>query len=284
MFKIEKISIENKNYPQILKKIKNPPKVIYFSGKILPKEKCFAIVGTRRCSPYGKEIAFQIAKDLTEAGLTIVSGMAPGIDTFAHKGALEAKGRTIAVLGTGIDEKSIYPKSNLKLTKEILKSGGALISEYPPGTKGAKFTFPKRNRIISGLSLGILVVEARLKSGALITAKYAIEQKRKVFAIPGSIFSQTSKGCHFLIKRGAKLVEEAKDILEELKIKPKIEKKKENEENVILKVLKGGALSLEEIVQKTKLSPSKVISLISLLEIEGKIKNLGNNVYALSYR
>jgi len=284
MFKVEKISIESKIYPQILKKIKNPPKVIYFSGKILPKEKCFAIVGTRRCSSYGKEIAFQIAKDLTETGLTIVSGMAPGIDTFAHKGALEVKGRTIAVLGTGIDEKSIYPKSNLKLAKEILKFGGALISEYPPGTKGAKFTFPKRNRIISGLSLGVLVVEARLKSGALITAKYAIEQKRKVFAIPGSIFSQTSKGCHFLIKRGAKLIEEAKDIFEELKIRPKMKKKGGEEKNVILKVLKGGALSLEEIVQKTKLSPSKVISLISLLEIGGKIKNLGNNVYALSYR
>ena len=125
MFKIEKVSIEDKNYPQILKKIKNPPKIIYFAGKILPKEKCFAIVGTRRCTNYGKEVAFQFAKELAEAGLTVVSGFAPGIDTFAHKGALEAEGRTIAVLGTGIDEKSIYPKSNLKLAKEILKSGGA---------------------------------------------------------------------------------------------------------------------------------------------------------------
>jgi len=283
MPEIKKISIEDKNYPKILKKIKNPPKVLYYLGKILPNEKCFAIVGTRNCSNYGKEVAFQIAKDLAKTGLTIVSGFAPGIDTFSHLGALEVKGRTIAVLGTGLDKKSIYPKSNLKLVEKILESGGALISEYPPGTRGTNFTFPQRNRIISGLSLGVLVVEARLKSGALITASYVREQKRKVFAIPGPIFSQLSKGCHFLIKNGAKLVEGAEDILKELKIKAKVEKEK-TEDNIILEVLKEGALTIEEIAQRTKLPPSKVATLVSILEIEGKIKDLGGKTYAISNR
>ena len=234
-------------------------------------------------------MAYQISADLAEAGLTIVSGFAPGIDTMVHLAAIEKKKRTIAVLGTGLDEKSIYPKSNLKLVKKILEYGGALISEYPPGTSGAKYTFPQRNRIISGISLGILVVEAKLKSGALITANYAFEQKRKVFAIPGPIFSQTSKGCHFLIKNGAKLVENAEDILEGLGIsRLGIRKKKMEgktlEENLILEVLKEGALDIEKIIEKTKLPAQKVASLISILEIEGKIKNLGGQIYAISNR
>jgi DNA processing protein len=288
MFKeIREISIEDKNYPKILKKIKDPPRVLYYLGEIKSEENCFAIVGARKCTNYGKEIAYQIASDLVEADLTIVSGFAPGIDTIAHKAAIEKGKRTIAVLGTGIDEKSIYPKSNLKLIDKILENGGAIISEFPLGTHGAKYTFPQRNRIISGLSLGVLVVEARMQSGALITANYAKEQGRKVFAVPGSIFSQTSKGCHFLIKNGAKLVESAEDILEELGIR-KLEvvrreiKGKTPEENLILEVLKEGALDIEKIIEKTKLSPSRVASILSILEIEGKIKNLGGNIYAIS--
>jgi DNA processing protein len=286
MNEIKEITIENQNYPQLLRKIKNPPKKLYFLGQIFPKENCFAIVGTRRCSNYGKEVAYKIASELAEAGLTIVSGFAPGIDTIAHKAVIEKGKRTIAVLGTGLDKKSIYPKSNLKLIDKILECGGCLISEFPPGTHGTKYTFPQRNRIISGLSLGVLVVEARMQSGALITANYAKEQGRKIFAVPGSIFSQVSKGCHFLIKNGAKLVESAKDILEELGIK-KLERGKKEikgetpEENLILEVLKEGALEVEKIIEKTKLSPSKVLSLLSILEIEGKIKNLGGNVYAI---
>jgi DNA processing protein len=284
---IREISITNKNYPKLLKKIKEPPKILYYLGEIKAVENCFAIVGTRRCTDYGKEIAYRIACDLAEANLTIVSGFAPGIDTAAHKAAIEKGKRTIAVLGTGLDEKSIYPKSNLKLIDKILECGGCLISEFPPGTPGAKYTFPQRNRIISGLSLGVLVVEARMQSGALITANYAKEQGRKIFAIPGSIFSQTSKGCHSLIKNGAKLVENAEDILEELGIrKLEVERReikgKTPEENLILEVLKEGALDIEKIIEKTKLSPSKVASIISILEIEGKIKNLGGNIYVLS--
>jgi DNA processing protein len=283
---IKKIDIEDKNYPKLLKKIKDPPKVLYFLGEIKEREDCFAIVGTRRCSAYGKQVALEMAGDLAEAGLTIVSGLAPGIDTFAHRAVVEKKKRTIAVLGTGLDEKSIYPKSNLKLAKKILEHGGCLISEYPPGTRGTKFTFPQRNRIVSGLSLGVLVVEAKEKSGALITAEYALEQKRPVFAIPGSIYSLNSRGCHRLIKKGAKLVEKAKDILEGLGIEKKIKKEKiegrSEEENLILEILKEGALEVEKIIEKTKLPPAKVASIISILEIEGKIKNLGGNIYAIN--
>jgi len=219
---IKTIKLEDKNYPLLLRKIFNPPKTLYVRGEILRNEKCFAIVGTRRCSEYGKDIAFSIARDLSKAGLTIVSGMATGIDTWAHKGTLDANGRTIAVLGTGIDEKTIYPKENIKLSQKILKNKGCLISEYPAETRGTKFSFPERNRIISGLSLGVLVVEANFGSGALITARYAKEQNKKVFTIPGSIHSINSRGCHDLIKKGAKLVENANDILKELSLSNKI--------------------------------------------------------------
>ena len=219
---IKTIKPEDKNYPILLKNIFNPPKTLYARGEILRNEKCFAIVGTRRCSSYGEDIAFSIARDLSKAGLTIVSGMARGIDASAHKGALNANGRTIAVLGAGIDEKTIYPRENLKLSQKILENKGCLISEYPAETQGTKFSFPERNRIISGLSLGVLIVEADFGSGALITAKYAREQGKRVFVIPGSIHSINSRGCHDLIKKGAKLVENANDILKELSLSNKI--------------------------------------------------------------
>jgi len=220
--KIKTIKLEDKEYPPLLRKIANPPKTLYVRGEILRNEKCFAIVGTRRASSYGEDIAFSIARDLSKAGLTIVSGMAIGIDTSAHKGALNANGRTIAVLGAGIDEKTIYPRENLELSEKILENKGCLISEYPAETQGTKFSFPERNRIISGLSLGVLIVEADFGSGALITAKYAREQGKRVFVIPGSIHSINSRGCHDLIKKGAKLVENANDVLKELSLPNKI--------------------------------------------------------------
>jgi DNA processing protein len=232
----------------------------------------------------------EIAGALSEAGLTIVSGLAPGIDTAAHLATVERKRRTIAVLGTGIDEKSIYPKENLKLAKKILETGGCLISEYPPGTPGTQFTFPQRNRIISGLSLGVLVVEAKEKSGALITANWAKSQQRLVFAVPGNIYSLNSKGCHYLIKNGATLVESANDILKELNISFQKSEKDlfvsgiNNEENLILNVLKEEVLYIDKIIEKTKLPAQKVASTLAILEIEGKVKNLGNNIYAISHR
>ena len=284
---IKTISIEDKNYPKLLKEIKDPPKILYYLGELKPQENCFAIVGTRRYSPYGKQVALEIAGDLAEAGLTIVSGLAPGIDTFAHTATIERNKRTIAVLGTGLDQKSIYPQSNLKLAQKILETGGCLISEYPPGTSGAKFTFPQRNRIISGLSRGILVVEAKEKSGALITASFAFSQKRKIFAVPGPIYSSNSKGCHYLIKKGAKLVENANDILQELNLlclTPGIKQSGENEEeNFILDALKEGALYIDEIIKRTKLPAATVASTLAILEIKGKVKNLGGNIYAISH-
>jgi len=284
---IKTISIQDKNYPKLLKKIKNPPEVLYLRGGVWPEENCFGVVGTRMCSAYGKEIALEIAGDLAEAGLTIVSGLAPGIDSFSHKATLERGKRTIAVLGTGLDEKSIYPQENLKLAEKILETGGALISEYPPGTHGSEFTFPQRNRIISGLSLGVLVVEAKQKSGALITANWAKKQGRKIFAIPGPIHSLNSRGCHYLIKQGAKLVENVNDILKELNL-PIKEGAKEitgetPEENLILGVLKGEALDIDKIIEKTKLPAATVASTLAILEIKGKVKNLGGSIYAISY-
>jgi len=283
---IKTISLEDKNYPKLLKEIKNPPKVLYCRGEVLPKENCFAIVGTRRCSTYGKEIALEIAGDLAETGLTIVSGLAPGIDTFAHQAAVERGKRTIAVLGTGIDEKSIYPTSNIKLARKILETSGYLISEYPPGTPGSKFTFPQRNRIISGLSLGVLVVEAKDKSGALITAQWAKKQGRKIFAVPGPIHSSNSKGPNKLIKEGAKLVESANDILVELKLPKKAVIKEiigeTKEEQLILNTLKEGSLYIDKIIEKTKLPTAIVTSTLAILEINGKIRNLGANIYAIS--
>lgn len=285
---IKSISIKDKNYPKLLKEIKNPPKLLYCRGS-LPgiSENCFAIVGTRMASSYGKQVVLEIAGDLAEAGLVIVSGLAPGIDTFSHQAAVERGKRTIAVLGTGIDEKSIYPQSNLKLARKILETGGCLISEYSPGTAGSKFTFPQRNRIISGLSLGILVVEAKQKSGALITANYAFQQNRKIFAVPGPIHSSNSKGCHHLIKKGAKLVENVNDILKELNLpnlKPDLSllKGENEEENLILNTLKEEALDIDKIIEKTKLSTAIVASVLAILEIKGKVRNLGRNTFCIT--
>ncbi len=303
---IEEIESNDEKYPQLLKEIPDAPSIIYVRGTLLPNETCFAIVGTRRASDYGKEIAFSFAQSLTQAGLTIVSGMARGIDTFAHRGALEAvsphqnfwcggKGRTIAVLGTGLSERVIYPQENLGLAKKILGKGGCLISEYPPKTHGDKFTFPKRNRLISAMSLGVLVVEAKFGSGALITAKWAKKQERKVFAIPGSIHSKNSQGPNWLIKKGAILTEKPEDILQALKLQNLSIFQKQNQdlfsqsqENVIngseqkiLIALTQGSLHIDRIIETTNLSPQTVSATLSLLEINNKVKNLGANVYAI---
>lgn len=284
------ISIKDKNYPKLLKEIEDRPNVLYLKGEILPNETCFAIVGTRRSSFYGKQAAWEIAGDLAEAGLTIVSGLAPGIDTFCHRAVLEKNKRTIAVLGTGLDEKSIYPRTNLRLAEKIIETGGCLISEYPVGTPGSKFTFPARNRIISGLSLGVLVIEAKQKSGALITAAWAKKQNRKVFAVPGSIYSSNSKGCHCLIKQGAKLVENANDILRELNLglaesdSARLITGETEEENLILEALKEEALDIDKIIERTKLSASVAASCLATMEINGKVKNLGRNIYAITHR
>jgi len=285
-FPVRTISKEDEEYPKPLKKIPDAPEVLYIRGQLIPDETCFGVVGTRRCSSYGKQVALEIAGELAEAGITIVSGLAPGIDTFSHLACIEKNKRTIAVLGTGIDEKSIYPKSNIGLARKILETGGCLVSELPPGTHGSKITFPKRNRIISGLSLGVLVVEAKKKSGSLITARHALEQKRKLFAVPGPVYSLNSKGTNRLIKEGALLVENSKDILKKLNL-PLREKvsgvnPKNQTEALIIRSLQEGPLHIDEIIKRTKLNTRVVSTTLSVMEISGKLRNLGGNIYVLS--
>ena len=214
---VEEINIESKEYPEKLKNIYDPPVKLYILGnKQLLNQKGIAIVGTRKATQYGKKVAFDFARNLSEQGINIISGLAVGIDSYAHLGTLQHnnKGKTIAVLGSGLD--NIYPKENIELAKQIIKSGGCIISEYPLGTKPEKLNFPQRNRIISGLSEGILIVEAGEKSGSLITADFALEQGKEVFVVPGNILNDTSIGTNNLIKQGAKLVTKWQEILEEL--------------------------------------------------------------------
>ena len=231
--KIEEISIESKEYPEQLRNIYNPPKKLYVLGnKEILKKKGIAIVGSRNASIYGKEVALKISKELSEKRINIISGLAIGIDTYAHLGNLQAQlyiqnknngvslkrdsnlGKTIAVLGSGIDE--IYPRENRDLAINIIKTGGCIITEYPVGTPIQRKNFPERNRIISGLSEGVLIVEAAEKSGALITAEFALDEGKEVFAVPGNIFSKTSVGTNKLIKDGAKIIISSQDIIEEI--------------------------------------------------------------------
>jgi DNA processing protein len=204
-------------YPSSLREIYDPPVVLYVKGAWSEclDQPCVGVVGSRKCSTYGQNSAMMLARDLAQRGITVVSGFARGIDAAAHRGALEAGGRTVAVLGTGIDE--VYPRDHKKLAEEILANGGALVSQFPLGTPPVSENFPYRNRIISGLSLGIVVVEAAENSGSLITARLAIEQNREVFAVPGNITSRNSFGTNYLIKgAGAKLVQQWQDIATEL--------------------------------------------------------------------
>ncbi|MDP3003995.1 MAG: DNA-processing protein DprA [Candidatus Azambacteria bacterium] len=285
--KIEIIKKSSRDYPKILKEIHNAPKQLYVRGS-LPKDHNlnFAIVGTRAASEYGKTLAFKIAKELAELGFNIISGLALGIDTQAHLGALEGKGKTTAVMGSAIDDNSIYPSENLNLVKKIISSGGAVISEYEPGTKSEIWFFPERNRIIAGLSQGVLVVEAPEKSGALITARLALEQNREVFAIPGSIFSKNSYGTNYLIKSGAKMVTTVDDILEELNLTDlKTEKGIKEEENlteeekIILKIIEKEPIHIDKICKISKMAAGQVLSIVSVLEIGGIIKNIGGSKF-----
>jgi DNA processing protein len=204
-------------YPSLLREIYDPPITLYMKGAwdACLEQPCIAIVGSRRCSTYGQNASMMLARDLAQRGVTIVSGFARGIDAAAHRGALDAGGRTIAVLGTGIDQ--VYPRDHKKLADEILERGGALLTQFPLGTPPVSENFPYRNRIISGLCLGVVVVEAAENSGSLITARLAIEQNREVFAVPGNITSKNSFGTNYLIKgAGAKLVQQWQDIVAEL--------------------------------------------------------------------
>lgn len=223
--------LDDGSYPNLLREIADPPITLYVRGdwQACLDQPCVGVIGSRNCSTYGKNASEMLARELAARGITIVSGLARGIDTSAHRGAIEGKGRTIAVLGTGLD--SVYPKENTRLVDEILDSGGAVVTQFPLGTPPLKDNFPYRNRIISGLSLGVLIVEASERSGSLITARLAMEQNREVMAVPGNITSGNSYGTNYLIKAGAKLVQQWQDVVTELPseisaaiLPPKIEK------------------------------------------------------------
>lgn len=223
--------LDDGSYPYLLREIADPPITLYVRGdwQACFDAPCVGVIGSRKCSTYGENASAMLARDLAERGLCIVSGLARGIDTAAHRGALKAGGRTIAVLGTGID--SVYPKENARLVNEILEGGGAVVTQFPLGTPPLKDNFPYRNRIISGLSHGVLIVEASERSGSLITARLATEQNREVMAVPGNITSRNSFGTNFLIKAGAKLVQQWQDVVAELPqeiaasiLPPKLEK------------------------------------------------------------
>lgn len=284
--KIELITINDKNYPKLLKHIADPPFLLYLKGTArIFNNKCFAVVGTRALSDYGRRATPYFTSALSRAGLTIISGLALGVDSLAHKAALEAGGVTVAVLGTGIDDKTIYPKQNTYLAKEIVKKGGAVISEYAPGAGGTKFTFPQRNRIISGLSKGVLIIEADIKSGALITAYSALDQNRDLFAVPGNIFVRTSQGTNSMISKGAKLVMSPEDILSDYGFQPILarrEIKPDNEiEALILKALDQEKRSVDEIIRRTGHGAAEINAALASMEFKGKIKSLGGDSFVV---
>lgn len=263
-------AFSEKEYPNLLRNIYNPPIILYYRGTLPLNERLLAIVGARRATVYGKNTARMFASELVDRGFVVVSGGARGIDTAAHFGAVE-KGKTLAVMGCGVD--IVYPPENGRLFASIVESG-AVLSEYPPGTPACPAFFPARNRIISGLSLGTLIVEASLKSGALITADFALEQNRDVFAVPGNIFSELSKGPNQLIKQGAKLVQTIDDIFEEYGLSS-VEYQPEdrgltNDEMAVCNILQyDTSIGIEEIVMKTNLSPSIVTYILLQLELRG---------------
>jgi len=273
------------DYPANLRHIPDPPIALFVRGRLQPQdERAVAIVGTRSSSPYGRLVAESLARDLAARGITVVSGLAPGIDAAAHRGALAAGGRTIAVLGCGMDIP--YPQENIEIREQIVAQG-AVVTEVPLGAPPVGWRFPVRNRIISGLSLGVVVVEAPEKSGALITARLAGEQGREVFAVPGSVSGPHSRGCHALIRDGAKLVESVDDILEELTIEagppePTPEQPRPNlspEEDQLLRLLSLQQKHVDALIEESALPASQVSACLLMLELKGLVRRLPGNLF-----
>lgn len=284
------ITILDENYPEKLKDIYDKPQVLYQKGSFLEEDNLsIGIVGSRKTTPYGRWACERFTKELTNLGITIISGIALGIDTIAHNTAIKQGGRTIGVIGSGID--TVYPKSNKDLYKRIIDNG-AVITEFPLNTAPLAYNFPQRNRIISGLSSGVIVVEAKEKSGSLITAHHSIEQGKDVFAIPGNINSIYSKGTNKLIQDGAIPLLDIDDILNEI-YEFKILKEKENEEKLldielsdtekkIIEVIKEGPTHCDTIVNKTGMNISTVTSVITILELKGLIIESTSRTYIIS--
>lgn len=276
------ITIFDDNYPKLLSKIYDPPVVLYYKGEILPQDaQAIAVVGTRKMTGYGKVITEQFTKGLVAGGLTIVSGLARGVDSAAHKQALTDGGRTIAVLGGGLN--NIFPSENTSLAEKIAAGAGAVISEFPPNAPVLPGNFPSRNRIIAGLSKAVLVTEAAADSGSLITARLAAGEGREVFAVPGPVTSLYSRGPINLIKMGAKAVFEPKEILAELGIN-QVQASSRNiqlsvEEKRILAVLENETMHLDEIGRMLNYPSSKISAILLKMEISGLVQNLGSGNY-----
>jgi DNA processing protein len=285
--KVSVLTWDSPDYPKLLKSITDPPPVLYVRGQLTPQDEwALAVVGTRQATAYGKECTRLLVTGLAKNGITIISGLAYGIDTEAHQTAINVGGRTLAVLGCGVD--IIYPTENWKLGQAII-GHGALVSEYPLGTKPESGNFPRRNRIISGLSLGVLFVEGSVQSGARITTDYALEQGREVFAVPGSILRRGGSGPNLLIQNGAKLVTQVNDILEELNltmVAQHVEARAiipENEvEATLLKQLSSDPIHVDDLGQATGLAAPEIASALILMELKGLVRQVGGMNYVLA--
>ncbi|AFS78619.1 DNA protecting protein, SMF familiy [Gottschalkia acidurici 9a] len=286
---VEVVTILDEKFPEKLKYIYDCPKVLYTKGDLLKEEeKTIAIVGARKATLYGKWVTEKLSSELLDLGITLVSGMASGVDTEAHISAIRKDKRNIAILGCGVDV--VYPKANRNIYEKIIENG-CVISEFPLGTEPLRYNFPQRNRIISGLSLGVVVIEASEKSGSLITAHHAIEQGKEVFAVPGNINSIYSKGTNKLIKDGAKMVLDVEDIIEEIRelknIKILSSKDKfkynflSNDERKIISYIEEDPMHIELICHKVNMDVSSVSSILTILEMKGIVKRLPNQLFAI---
>lgn len=283
---IFQINLSDYNYLRDLPHIPDPPKKLFIRGKLPAKRvKTVAIVGTRKPSAYGREIATKIASECAKNGIVVVSGLALGIDSIAHRAAIDSGGKTIAVLANGVDK--IYPRSHEDLGQKILQTNGAILSEYPNNTPARPWQFLARNRIVSGLADAVVIIEAASRSGTLSTANHALDQGKEIFAVPGNITSPLSAGCNQLIKNGANPLTSAEDLLDFL-IPDRFEKQTQlfkgdtREENVILEFLsKNGTTSSDVIIKQTKLSASEFNQAITMLELKGLVLNNGGEKWSL---
>ncbi|HPI92467.1 MAG TPA: DNA-processing protein DprA [Deltaproteobacteria bacterium] len=276
----EAVCLDDSGYPDILREIDDPPSVLYVKGSLDDLQPAVAIVGMRSPSLYGKETAFRIARDLSAQGISVISGLARGIDGEAHRGALEGIAGTVAVLGSGID--IIYPPEHAELAGRI-GARGAVVSEFPPGTRPEAKNFPRRNRIISGLAQAVIVVEATLKSGAMITARYALDQGRMIMAVPGNVTNIRSQGPHHLISQGALLVGNAQDVLAEIapQVTGIIRQLKQTTERSddILTMASGSPVSIDEVAQHLDINVTEASRRVSMLELSGSLERVAGNRY-----
>ncbi len=282
------VSMGEAAYPGTLTEIAQPPVLLYYRGSLVGDELALAVVGTRKISGYGRVVVPQLLEPVVRAGITIVSGLAFGVDAASHEVALGAGRRTVAVLGSSVDEASVYPREHVLLSERILECGGLLISEYPPGTPAFKHHFIARNRLIAGLSQGVLVVECDEQSGALITARHALDQGRTVYAVPGPVYSPVSAGPNRLIKDGATAVTSAADLLEDLRVVAPAVGETAGPlsplEELVLEAVGFEPRHSDEITQSLGLPPGQVAGTLVLLELNGRIRDLGSSRYVRSPR